>query len=177
MALTTRKLNGPMIVALIASYDLFRREFTKDFTTYPHVDITSTTSNDWQNPIATPRLCTAPLATDLATAIVRGNDAKLILNVHLVDATAHKATDTAIATADATDQATLNTLLNAIKTKLNAHGGSTTYHYTADGTNTVTSPDATDLASSVTLVNELYTDINAHIQFALTSPSIALVAP
>lgn len=76
----------------------------------------------------------------------------------------HKVEDTTqvIAAADATTQATVNTLLNEIKTDYGTHLASTTYHRAADTTNTVSSANASDLATSLTLANELRADINAH---------------
>jgi len=76
----------------------------------------------------------------------------------------HKANDTtnSIASANATDQATLNTLLNEIKLDYNAHRVSVTFHNIADATNAVTSADASNEATSVTLANEIKLDYNAH---------------
>lgn len=77
--------------------------------------------------------------------------------VHKVDDTSNKVTS-----ADATDQTSVNTLLNEIKADYNTHRASTTYHRAADTTNAVTSADATNLASSLTLANEIKADLNAH---------------
>ncbi len=76
----------------------------------------------------------------------------------------HKVQDVTqtIAAADATDQATINTLLNEIKTDYNTHIASTTYHVAADATNTVTSDNSSSEATAVTLANEIKTDYNAH---------------
>ncbi|MEA3281674.1 MAG: hypothetical protein U9Q68_03805 [Euryarchaeota archaeon] len=76
----------------------------------------------------------------------------------------HDVNDTtnSITSANASDQTTLNTLLNEIKSDYNAHVASTTFHDSADSTNTVTSADASDLATSMTLANEIKTDYNAH---------------
>ena len=76
----------------------------------------------------------------------------------------HKVSDTTntIAAAAASDQSSVNTLLNEIKADYNLHRASTTYHKAADSTNVVTSADASDLASSLTLANEIKTDLNAH---------------
>ena len=76
----------------------------------------------------------------------------------------HDVNDTTnpVTSSDATNQTTLNTLLNEIKTDYNAHRVSTTFHDAADSTNAVTSADATDAATSVTLANEIKTDYNAH---------------
>jgi len=68
----------------------------------------------------------------------------------------------AVSSDAATDQATLNTLLNEIKADYNAHRVDTSCHSAADSTNAVTSADASDEATSVTLVNEIKADYNAH---------------
>ena len=84
----------------------------------------------------------------------------------------HLANDTTnvVTSANATDQATLNTLLNEIKADYNAHRVSTTFHSVADNTNAVTSADATDLATSLTLANEIKADYNAHRTQATIHP-------
>ena len=79
------------------------------------------------------------------------------VHIHLTDDTTN-----VVSSANATDQATLNTLLNEIKADYNAHRVSTTFHSNADNTNAVTSADATDLATSITLANEIKADYNAH---------------
>jgi len=76
----------------------------------------------------------------------------------------HKANDTTnvVSSANASDQATLETLLNEIKTDYNAHRVSTTFHEVADSTNVVSSANASDLPTALTLVNEIKADFNAH---------------
>jgi hypothetical protein len=76
----------------------------------------------------------------------------------------HKVQDTAnvVAAANASDQTTLNTLLNEIKADYNLHRASTTYHQAADATNVVSASDATTLATSLALVKEIKQDFNAH---------------
>lgn len=117
-------------------------------------------------------------ASDLATSIALANEIKRVLNLHYNDSTrAHKAADTAVATADATDLATVQTLLNALKTSYETHRASTTYHYTADGTNTIAAANASDQGTANTLANELKTDINAHGLAALAGSSLEVVNP
>lgn len=62
-------------------------------------------------------------ATTLATAITRANDIKAKYNVHRASTTYHYTADSTNVTAasDATDQSSLNTLLNELKTDINAH--------------------------------------------------------
>ena len=177
MAINVRNAANAVIPNLVAQFNKFLRLYTAAETTYPHADITSTTSGAYGALVSTPAIMSSPTATDLPTVIVRANEAKAVMNVHLVDPRAHKAADTVIATADASDQTTANTLLNAIKAKLNTHDADGAVHFTADATNTVTSADASNLGTSITLANELYTDINAHIQFAPDVDTLNLVAP
>lgn len=177
MAINVRNAANVVIPNLVAQFNKFKKIYTETETTYPHADITSTTSGAYTALVSTAAIMSSATASDLPTVIVRANEAKAVLNVHLVDALAHKAADTVIATADASDQTTANTLLNAIKAKLNTHDASTTYHFTADATNTVAAADASNLGTSITLANELFTDINAHIQFAIDVDTINIVAP
>jgi len=99
------------------------------------------------------------------TEVAKYARATAIVHIHLVDDTTNVVTS-----ADATDQATLNTLLNEIKADYNAHRVSTTFHSNADNTNAVTSADATDLNSSITLANEIKADYNAHRTQATIHP-------
>ncbi len=115
---------------------------------------------------------TVPLIVALA------NNIKAVLNLHYADMDAHKSVQTAaIATADATDLATAQTLLNACKTSYNTGGHLNTanVHFNNDGTNTIAAVNATDQASADTLGNELKTDINAHILGALAGQHISLI--
>lgn len=62
-------------------------------------------------------------ATSLATAITRANDIKSKYNTHRASTTYHYVADSTNATSspDATDQSSLNTLLNELKADINAH--------------------------------------------------------
>jgi hypothetical protein len=82
------------------------------------------------------------------------------------------ATNTIAVAADATDQSTANTLLNAMRDGTGEAGGGVAAHYVivgssehigADVTNVIAAAAATDLATSITLVNELKLDTNAHM--------------
>jgi len=86
-------------------------------------------------------------------------------HIHKVDDTTNPVTST-----NATDQATVNTLLNEIKSDYNTHRVSTTFHDVVDATNVVASADATDLATSMTLANEIKTDYNLHRSEATVHP-------
>lgn len=81
----------------------------------------------------------------------------------------HADASTAIATADATNEATLVVLANALKASYNAHCASACsassgqgVHIAADGANLVAAATATDTASAITLLNELKGDYNTH---------------
>lgn len=60
---------------------------------------------------------------DLPTAITAANELKAALNAHLTENNVHWTDDTTndVTSPDATDQGSLNTLLNELKTDLNAH--------------------------------------------------------
>jgi hypothetical protein len=66
---------------------------------------------------------TAPVATDLATAMALANDIKAKYNTHRTEASVHLNNDTtnSVSAADASDLGTLVTLANAIKVANNAH--------------------------------------------------------
>lgn len=66
---------------------------------------------------------TLTAASTLATAITLANAIKADYNTHRASTTYHYNADgtNAVSSADATDQSSLNTLLNEIKTDLNAH--------------------------------------------------------
>lgn len=128
---------------------------------------------------------TAAVASDLATAIVRGNAAKASYNLHIASVCSastglgcHIAADATnvVTSPNATDQTSLNTLLNEIKGDYNAHRVLLASHPVADATNVVTSANATDLATSITLVNEIVGDLNGHYAGAFVSQAIVLVS-
>jgi hypothetical protein len=121
-------------------------------------------------------------ATDLASVHTLLNELKGDFNAHYItgeplhrlDAGAYNSsrgaphispdTTNTESSADATDAASLYTLLNSMKAKMNAHCAKTSgTHHVADATNTVSSADADDEAKSVTLVNEIKSDLNAHM--------------
>lgn len=62
-------------------------------------------------------------ATDLATAITRANDVKSKYNTHIASTTYHYNADSTndVASSNATDQDSLNTLVNDIKAQMVAH--------------------------------------------------------
>lgn len=75
----------------------------------------------------------------------------------------HEGITDLVTTANATNEATLVALANALKAAYNAHIADTDVHGAADSTNAVSSANATNTASAQTLVNELKADFNAHI--------------
>lgn len=111
-------------------------------------------------------LVDAPVASDLASSVFLANNIMVRYLAHLADVLPHKAAMALPALVEATDLASAITLANAIKASYTTHIGSTTYHYTADSTNTIAASNATDQTSLNTLLNELRTDMNAHLAAA-----------
>jgi len=74
---------------------------------------------------------TAPVATDLATAITRANELKADLNAHIAVTAKHiTSSSAAVAAADATDSPSLLTLVTDIRAVLLAH---VTSAFTSEG--------------------------------------------
>lgn len=183
MAITAHKNADELAFAAVTAFNLLKRELCSSLSTYPHCDITSTPGGSYAAPTSTSLLPSSASATTLPTTITRAENIRAVLLVHFVDTIAHVATDATAYTAitkatvpTATDQTTVNALLNAIKAAWNTNLASTATHFTADATNTVATADATDLASSEALANALYTAVRAHIVFSFTTPSIKAVA-
>lgn len=120
----------------------------------------NTTDSDWDE-------LWAGASLTITDVIVHGDYIFIALGgtnkYYFMDAV-HKADDTTntVTSADATDQDTLNTLLNEIKGDYNAHRVSTTFHDAADTTNVVDAADASDLDTSKTLANQIKAKFNAH---------------
>lgn len=133
----------------------------------------------------------SPTAADLPTVLVMANNLKAEINLHLASALVsttasatygqgvHLAADATnpIVAAAAVDQGTANTLLNAIKTALNAHFTQAGVHIANDGTNTVVAAAASSLGTSITLANACQTAFNAHTAAAMQHQAVSLVAP
>jgi hypothetical protein len=129
---------------------------------------------------------TTPAATILSDTITLANACQGFYNTHIAsacDATlgtgihmAADATDVSMA-AVASDQGTVNTLLNDIKTQFNAHLLLATTHPVTDTTNTIVAANATTLGTSVTLANACKTALNAHFAMAMNTPAVTVVAP
>jgi len=86
--------------------------------------------------------------------------------------TAADATNTIAVAADATNLATLQTLLNAMRDGTGEAGGGVAAHFLivganehigADVTNAITAAAATDLATSITLANDIKAQYNGHL--------------
>lgn len=179
MALTIRNLALLIVAALAGEWNKLRLDLLKlKVGTIFHAD-------------ASTAIATTPLATDYATGWARLNAARTAWNAHLASACsattgqgAHIAADSANLVAvgtypNATTNATGKNLGNALKAAINTHLGSTSYHPTADATNTISSTNIgdDDEAGTVAMANEVYTDVNAHIASALASSALNLVAP
>lgn len=113
-------------------------------------------------------------STNLSSALVMANDMKAAFNAHLSNVGSHNPNDVTetVEVVNASDQESLNILLNELKSRYSAHiakgSGAGNVHATADVTNVVSSPDATDLATALTLVNELRDAFNLHREQAGT---------
>lgn len=184
MAMQVRKTTDAVAFALVSAFNLAWRWFVTNKTTYPHADKTSTTSGSYMAPTTSALTVTAADASNLATGITLAEAVRTWMLVHLLDGGAstngyggaHKAADstnyalityTASAKLTSTSsQSDLNTLLNLLKAKANAHVSRAGVHFTNDGTNSVVAADATDLASSETLATALKAWCNAHGAFA-----------
>lgn len=186
----TRKNTRPLLDAIADAYRAQRLDLAKlKLGTIFHGEKASVTGTIGSaSAIRTyyAALNAAASATDLATTIIIANAAKNLYNAHrqsAIDATtglgAHVAADStnATAAADATDQSSANTLLNEIKTDLNAHLTQSGVHFTNDGTNSISSANATDLATSQTLANEIKTDLLAHVEAGFSAASMIEIGP
>lgn len=176
MTIKVRNEPRSILHALVVAHNADRRGAITLGSNF-HADVTCTTGGDFSNPTATALAVTHADATTLPTAITLAAAIRVVWLAHFADTMAHKvADDTVLAAAVPTDQSTLNTYLNEMKADLNVHVGSTTYHYTADSTNTVSATNASDLSSSLTLVNEIKADLNAHILGAAAGHAIDIVS-
>lgn len=126
-------------------------------------------------------LLSETLPADLAATIVIANALRAAYEAHRVLTSHHIAADSTntVAAAAATDQASVNTLLNELKVDLNAHQALATAHDVGplDGAvgaapGAEATADATDLASSKALAQSLAILWNRHIQSG--APILAL---
>ena len=106
--------------------------------------------------------------TLLAMACRMANELKADYNTHKNSAVYHTAADPGnlVAAAAATNEATLVTLANDVRTCYEAHRvlvGGGPCHGQADATNAVSAAACTDLATAVVLVKDLKAKFNAHI--------------
>jgi len=182
MAITIRKIPGALMFGVALALNAFVRAFVDNETTLAHYDITSTAGGDYTAPTSSPLQVVSSSTADLAHVITMAEEIRAVLVVHLSDAIAHKVADTTnlalitlTAVPTATDQATVNTLLNAISTALTAHDSQSGVHAHNDGTNLITAPAATNLATSKALAADARAQTNAHITTAWPSPFLNLV--
>lgn len=144
-----------------------------------HRDTTSVVSTgSFTDPVATTLSVTAANASDLATSLTLLIQIDAAFRTMIADDNAHKVKDTIVpANAQTTivDLASAQTAANDIKAKFNTHIASTTFHYTADATNTIAAANASDQTTLNTLLNAMKTAINAHIAGAPASNGIVLV--
>jgi len=117
----------------------------------------------------------------LTWAMYRANDYKAAFNTHLASTDYHTAADTVnpIVAADASDLATLITLLTEFRTNYEAHRvlvGGGPVHGTADAANAITAAVPTDLESCLTLVKDIILKYEAHRKTITGSPTVHLKA-
>jgi hypothetical protein len=126
------------------------------------------------------------VATNQATAETKANALKAAYNLHCAVASGrhHQAADAVntITAVDATDLASLLTLLIEIKTDLTAHMADETVHYFADVTNAVSHANPTDLPTALTFLQEVGGadentpgDYNGHLGLRAGTKSFTLV--
>jgi hypothetical protein len=126
----TQKTSGGDFAPVVANDTIGSANATDLATSLTLVnEIKSVSGRHFQDPRAHNTAVTTPTtladATDLTTAVALGNDIKAIYNTggHVNASNVHFNNDSTntIAAANATDQSTLNTLLNELKTDINAH--------------------------------------------------------
>lgn len=105
------------------------------------------------------------------------NELTAVYKFHMADTFSHKVAGVALTSyAKVATQAAAITQANDIRTKYETHRASTTYHYVADSTNTISSSAAVTLSDLVTLVNELKAKINLHMADGPACKHIRLVS-
>lgn len=113
--------------------------------------------------------------TDLPESLVACNELRNLIVPHLADGVRHKAASAeGIAAPFATDQTTLETLVNELKADFNTHLTEAGIHFNNDAVNTIAAADASDLATAITLLTEFQTDWDLHVNgSAFSSPPSA----
>lgn len=174
-----RNNSHTLIWALVAAHNALARQGVG--SNFHYDKLATVGGTDFHTPTFTAITIDKANGTTLPTTIALANQLKYVLNAHMADGlptgSVHAVVDSVnpITAADASDQTTVNTLLNQIKTKFNAHLTQATVHPNNDGTNGVATANATDLASSEALANALKTAVNAHMASAVATPSIVPV--
>lgn len=178
MSLGVRKTQAASVFALAKAFREFRLELAAaDSKIHASVSKVQASTSNYKVPVGTTDAAASANASNLATSITLADELTALCNRHAADDGAHKAAYSAapIAVTALTTEAHVVARANAIKTWYEAHRASTTYHPTADATNTIAASDATDQSSANTLLNELKTDINAHIAAGYTAFNFRLV--
>lgn len=171
--------------ALVAALNSLIRKVVDNETTYPHYEVTGTTSGDFRHPTTAAFLVTSSSTADLAAVKTMANECRKVLLAHFNDANAHKVADTTnaalitttvlaeLVTADS--QATTDTFINTLVTAYEAHRTQSGVHSHDDSTNLITATSAIDLPSSKLRVADVKTQTNAHINLSWATPSVELV--
>ncbi len=129
----------------------------------------------------------ADASTTALTSIAAVNEMLKWYKFHMADTLAHKVAGVALTSyvpvsiGDGGTQAMIDALAvailraNDIKAKYETHRASTTHHYTADSTNTISASNATDQTSLNTLLVELKADLNLHGASGVSAKSVRAV--
>jgi hypothetical protein len=178
VALQIRKGSGGVVYALVAAVNAIRTQLAAASNVF-HADVTSTTVGDFTQLVAQAGIFAAPAATDLASLLrlcieIAGRHA-----LHLGDALAHRAADSAnrLGIDPPVDLPSAQAFLNTAKAKFNAHLTQAGVHVNNDTTNAITAADATNLQTALDLANTYRAVYAAHIQSAPPGASIQLIDP
>ena len=178
MAISVRKGSGAVLPALVAAVNELRQVAASSWGVV-HADVTSMTSGDFQNPVATPALFLTGPAVDLPSLLALCTELAGRHVHHMHDFRAHRAADTTNALAHPVPAvlADAQVFLTDAKAKWNAHQTQAGVHYSNDASDTITAPDATDLPSALALANTYRAVYATHIQNALFGASVDLIEP
>lgn len=155
------------MVSRLDRLEAYYNNFVVVGTTAPHLtaDSTNVFRQDNINSGSFPLVSTGRDPYDLNSCIQAANCLKALYNDHIADTTVHDAADSTntISSSNATNLASLQTLLNELKGDYNAHRSQSGVHFASDSDNAVSSANASDLATALTLCAEIIDDFNAHV--------------
>jgi hypothetical protein len=178
MAIQVRLGSGAVLAAVVTALNALRVQLAAAAQHY-HADVTSWSTGDFEAPRANPLEITAPRATDLASLLRLCGDIAGKHAVHVRDAVAHRAADTASLVASATpvDLPQAQAFINEAKAKWNGHLTRQGVHVTNDAANGITAADATNLQTAIDLANTYRAVFNTHIANAPPGHAVVLIGP